>query len=204
MHAAKGREAVYVVVLDLRDARRGFPSQHQDDPLLSLVLPPPLGGAYRHDEERRLFYVALTRARRGTYLVADSRRPSAFVNELLRRHTGLRRLGEFRRDRTPTCPRCRTGILDVSSTGRTMSCLNAPFCRYRAPRCQRCKRGFLVISGRSSRCTNPSCNARPPVCQSCRAGVMVIRQAPKGSFLGCTQYASDQLCTNTHRLRRRR
>ena len=203
VHAAKGREADYVVVLDLRDARRGFPSQHDDDPLLGLVLPPPPGGSYRHAEERRLFYVALTRARRGTYLVADSLRPSPFVNELLRETTGLRRLGEFRRDRTPTCPRCRTGSLDVSRTGQRMSCLNFPFCRYRAPRCQTCRPGFLVISDRSSRCTNPSCNASPPACGSCRAGVMVIRKGRPGWFLGCTQYASDQPCTNTQRLPRR-
>ncbi|MDE2867040.1 MAG: UvrD-helicase domain-containing protein [Chloroflexota bacterium] len=203
VHAAKGREADYAVVLDLRDARRGFPSQHEDDPLLGLVLPPPPGGSYRHAEERRLFYVALTRARRGTYLVADSQRPSAFVNELLRESPGLRRLGEFRRDRTPTCPRCRTGRLDVSSTGQSMTCLNAPFCRYRAPRCQACRRGFLVISGSASRCTNPSCNANPPVCESCRVGVMVIRQGRPGRFLGCTQYASDQPCTNTQKLPRR-
>ena len=203
VHAAKGREADYVVVLDLRDARLGFPSQHQDDPLLGLVLPPPPGGHYRHDEERRLFYVALTRARQGTYLVADSLRPSAFVNELLRRHKGLRRLGKFRRDRTPTCPRCRTGSLDVSSTGQSMTCLNAPLCRYRAPRCQSCRRGFLVIAGRSSRCTNASCDASQPACGSCRAGVMVIRQGRPGSFLGCTQFASDQPCTNTQRLPKR-
>lgn len=203
VHAAKGREADYVVVLDLRDARLGFPAQHEEDPLLRLVLPPPPGGAYRHAEERRLFYVAMTRARRGAYLVADSQRPSAFVNELLRQHAGLRRLGEFRRENTPTCPRCRTGSLDVSSTGQSMTCLNAPFCRYRAPRCQTCRRGFLVISGRSSRCTNPSCNATPPVCQSCRAGIMLIRQGRPGRFLGCTQFASDQPCTNTRKLPRR-
>ena len=85
-----------------------------------------------------------------------------------------------------------------------MTCLNAPFCRYRAPRCQRCKRGFLVISGPSSRCTNPSCNATPPVCQTCRAGVMVVRKGRPGQFLGCTQYASDHPCTHTQRLPHRR
>ena len=203
VHAAKGREADYVVVLDLRDARRGFPAQHEDDPLLGLVLPPPPGGSYRHAEERRLFYVALTRARRGTYLVADSLRPSAFVNELLREATGLRSLGEFRRDRTPTCPRCRTGSLDVSSSGQSMSCLNFPFCHYRAPRCQSCRRGFVVIAGRSSRCTNASCDASPPACGSCRAGVMVTRKGRTGWFHGCSQYGSDQPCTNTQRLPKR-
>ena len=203
VHAAKGREADYVVVLDLRDARRGFPSQHEEDSLLGLVLPPPPGGSYRHAEERRLFYVALTRARRGTYLVADSLRPSAFVNELLRQSTRLRRLGEFRRDRTPACPRCRTGSLDVSRTGQRMSCLNFPFCRYRAPRCQSCRRGFVVISGRSSRCTNASCDASRPACESCRAGVMVTRKGRTGWFLGCSQYGSDQPCTNTQSLPKR-
>ena len=200
VHAAKGREADYVVVLDLRDARRGFPSQHEDDPLLGLVLPPPPGGSYPHAEERRVFYVALTRARRGTYLVADQLRPSAFVDELLRTSPGLRRLGEFRRDSTPPCPRCRTGRLDLSRSGRSMNCLNFPFCRYRAPRCQRCRRGFAVISGASSRCTNTWCDARPPACASCGAGVLVTRKGRTGWFLGCTQYSSDQPCTNTRSL----
>ena len=204
VHAAKGREANYVIVLDLRDARHGFPSQLEDDPLLNLVLPPPPGGAYPHAEERRLFYVAMTRARRGAYLVADSLRPSAFVEELLRESPALRRLGEFRRDRTPACPRCRTGRLDASASGRTLYCLSFPFCRYRAPRCQGCRRGFTVIAGEVSRCTNASCDASPPVCESCGAGVMVARKARTGRFLGCSGFASDQPCTNTRNLPARR
>ena len=204
VHAAKGREADYVVVLDLRDARRGFPSQVEDDPLLDLVLPPPPEGEYPHAEERRLFYVAMTRARRGTYLVADALRPSAFVEELLRESPGLRRLGEFRRERTPPCPRCRTGRLDESASGRTLYCLNFPFCRYRAPRCQSCRRGFAVIAGDVSRCTSTSCNASPPVCASCGTGVMVVRGGRTGRFLGCSEYASDQPCRNTRNLPARR
>ncbi|MCY4640731.1 MAG: UvrD-helicase domain-containing protein [Chloroflexi bacterium] len=205
VHAAKGREADYVVVLDLRDARLGFPAQIADDPLLDLVLPPPPGGGYRtHAEERRLFYVALTRARRGTYLVADALRPSAFVEELLRDSPGLRRIGEFRRDRTAACPRCRTGRLDVSASGRSMGCLNFPFCRYRAPRCHGCRRGFTAIEGETARCTNDSCDASPPLCDVCGQGVMVPRRGRTGAFLGCSQFASDQPCTNTRNLNARR
>ena len=204
VHAAKGREADYVVVLDLRDARRGFPSQLEDDPLLNLVLPPPPEGEYPHAEERRLFYVAMTRARRGAYLVADALRPSAFVEELLRESPGLRRLGEFRRDRTPACARCRTGLLDESASGRTLYCLNFPFCRYRSPRCQACRRGFAVIAGDVSRCTSASCDASPPVCEWCGAGVMVVREGAHGRFLGCSEYASDQPCRNTRNLPARR
>ncbi len=204
VHAAKGREADYVAVLDLRDARRGFPAQHEDDPLLGLVLPPPPGGHYPHAEERRLFYVALTRARRGTYLIADSLRPSVFVDELRRASPGLRTLGEFRRDHAPACPRCRTGRLELSGSGRSMICLNFPNCRYRAPRCQSCRSGFALLEGAASRCTNDSCDAAPPACESCEAGVMVRRRGRAGWFLGCTQYASDQPCANTRNLARRR
>ena len=201
VHAAKGREADYVVVLDLRDARLGFPSQHQEDPLLGLVLPPPPGGAYRHAEERRLFYVALTRARRGTYLVADSLRPSAFVNELLREFTGLRRLGEFRRDRTPKCPRCRTGSLDVSSTGQSMTCLNISLLPLsRAPLSELPARlpGHLRTLVPLHQPLVQRQPARLPVVPRRRHGHP--QRPPKGSFLGCTQYASDQPCTNTHSL----
>ena len=42
VHGAKGREADYVIVLDLNDGRWGFPSKVEDDPLLELVLPPGL------------------------------------------------------------------------------------------------------------------------------------------------------------------
>ena len=204
VHSAKGREADYVVVLDLRDARRGFPSQQEDDPLLGLVLPPPPGGHYPHGEERRLLYVAMTRAWRGAYLVADSLRPSAFVDELLCESPGLPRLDEFTRDWAPACPRCLTGRLAASSAGYHMSCLNFPLCRYRAPRCRRCERGFVVVAGAVSRCTEGSCGASPPVCESCGAGVMVSLEARAGWFMGCSEYASDQPCGNTRSLAARR
>ena len=85
VHSAKGLEADHVVVVDLKDDRRfGFPSQMHDDPLLSIVMPPTHGEPYPFAEERRLFYVALTRARKGAYLITDPDRPSGFVREITR------------------------------------------------------------------------------------------------------------------------
>ena len=95
VHQAKGLEEDYAVVLDLKNDRRGFPSQIEDDPVLELVLPVTGESASPFAEERRLFYVAMTRARRGVYLVTDPIRPSAFVCELLRESGDLRQLGEF-------------------------------------------------------------------------------------------------------------
>ena len=83
VHRTKGQEADYVVVLGLRDDRYGFPCQVEDDTLLNIVMPPIHEDPYPFAEERRLFYVALTRARKGVYLVSDQVRPSPFVRELL-------------------------------------------------------------------------------------------------------------------------
>ena len=84
VHRAKGREADYVVVLDLIDDVKGFPSIRTDDPLLNLVAPPIDDIPYPNAEERRLFYVSMTRGKKATYLVADMNRPSSFIIELLR------------------------------------------------------------------------------------------------------------------------
>ena len=82
VHSAKGREADYTIILDLKSGDWGFPCEIEDDPVLDLVLPPASGHTYAFAEERRLFYVAMTRARIGAYLVTDRNRPSEFVREI--------------------------------------------------------------------------------------------------------------------------
>ena len=130
VHAAKGREADYVVVLDLKDDRWGFPSKVEDDPLLDIVLPPVSSKSYPFAEERRLFYVAMTRARIGAYLVADASRPSGFVEEL-QLHPSVAKIGEL----AERCPECSVGFLVKISGSRDafMGCTEygaEPSCRY--------------------------------------------------------------------------
>ena len=69
-----------MVVLGLRSGRMGFPSQIADDPLLDLVLAAP--EAFPHSEERRLLYVAMTRARHAVFLLAPENDPSSFLAEI--------------------------------------------------------------------------------------------------------------------------
>jgi DNA helicase-4 len=61
VHKSKGLEADNVIVLNLKNHLLGFPNKMTDDPMLSLLLSDD--EKYRFAEERRLFYVALTRTK---------------------------------------------------------------------------------------------------------------------------------------------
>ena len=191
VHAAKGREADFVIVLDLTDRYHGFPSRVEDDPLLTLALPASGEGAYPFAEERRLFYVALTRARRGVYLVTDERHPSPFVTELLRESKGLRQIGEF----APECPRCGGGKLVPARHGRSLRCSRGQECGCIAPICYGCGQGYVIIAekGQSS-CTNSGCKSPPAACPQCGLGVLVRRKGPYGPFFACSESFSSVRC----------
>lgn len=81
VHKSKGLEADYVVVLNLNDQINGFPNKIVDDPVLNFVDTKQDEGI-DYPEERRLFYVALTRTKNDVYLFAKSKRPSEFINEI--------------------------------------------------------------------------------------------------------------------------
>lgn len=85
VHAAKGREADMVIVLGLERGRHGFPAIQDDNLLVDLRQNGDDGFPFA--EERRLFYVALTRARERVFLLTHATRPSAFVIELELSHT---------------------------------------------------------------------------------------------------------------------
>ena len=196
VHSAKGREADYVVALYLKDDRMGFPCKVEDDPLLELVLPRSSG--YPFAEERRLFYVAMTRARIGAYLITDPVRPSEFVEELLwESGDDLRQLGELR----PECPRCQRGRLYDLQGRNNLRCSNYPSCKYFTPRCPNCKEGHAIVKERASICTNQACDDPPTVCPRCGMGVLMVRSGPYSTFLGCSEYGSEPSCRHKQPLR---
>lgn len=190
-HSAKGLEADYAVVLDVVGGRYGFPTEIVDDPLLELVLAkrPPFPNA----EERRLFYVAMTRARRRTYLITHDSRRSIFIDELeATKYAGLV-VPSGAAQRVATCRSCDGGRLERRSGehGQFFGCSNYPLCRGKATSCPRCGQGAFVKVGGQFACHGQGCDERRSCCPSCREGYLRIKSGPHGDFFGCSEWRQD-------------
>lgn len=82
IHKSKGLEYDYVIVAKMEKGKYlGFPCQIEDNPLLDLVMPKK--ESYEFAEERRLLYVAVTRARSSVTIIANSESRSKFTEELI-------------------------------------------------------------------------------------------------------------------------
>ncbi|MCJ8348819.1 UvrD-helicase domain-containing protein [Moritella sp.] len=81
VHSAKGQEADNVIVLAMEAGEHGFPCHKRRHPFALILQPEPSG--FPDAEERRLFYVALTRARQQVYLLCNEDKPSTFIEELV-------------------------------------------------------------------------------------------------------------------------
>lgn len=80
-HGAKGKEADHVILLGMSSGAYGFPSQKTTAPIVDVMLAKQQDFAFA--EERRLLYVALTRAKHSVTILADSTDMSLFVTELI-------------------------------------------------------------------------------------------------------------------------
>jgi DNA helicase-4 len=130
VHTSKGLEADHVIVLGVTSETLGFPSRVEDDPVLQLALPAP--EPFDFAEERRLFYVALTRARKTVTLITQLGRESTFVLEVLRDHKIPTRNHHGETAAVAICPTCGKGTL-VSRKGRYghfFGCSTFPSCNF--------------------------------------------------------------------------
>ena len=82
VHKSKGLEEENVIVLHMENSIMGFPNQMIDDSVLKYVTCKE--DKFLFSEERRLFYVAITRTKNITYLLVPKDNPSIFIKELLR------------------------------------------------------------------------------------------------------------------------
>ena len=186
VHGAKGLEADYVVVLGVCAGRYGFPTEMTDDPLLELVL--ARREAHSNAEERRLLYVAVTRARRRAYVLSEGGGPrSAFVEELLGAGDAVGVFGEPP-EADALCAKCGKGRLvgrEGPDGGRFYGCSYFPYCEYTEPACPACGDGRPVNGDGTVRCG--ACGATVEKCPRCDGWLEEI-DGRYGPFLGCTKY----------------
>lgn len=126
VHGSKGLQADYVFLLNTKAYGMGFPSQIADAPILQLLL--DNCDHYPFAEERRLFYVAITRAKRKVWLVTLKGNESVFVKEIDDVH------GEDMRKEQYTCPLCGGRLVRRSGPyGDFFGCSNYKDsgCRYK-------------------------------------------------------------------------
>lgn len=203
IHASKGKEADYVILLNLESGKYGFPSEKITHPLLDALLPPQQ--EYPFAEERRLFYVALTRAKTRVYLITDMAMPSLFLTELLNNHYPIE-LNEFSVSdnqllfQKVNCIKCESGVM-MARTGQYgdyFGCSHYPRCKHAEAGCDCCG-SLMKREGRYKICTNLGCDGWAPICPVCNAE-MVRKNGRYGEFWGCKNYRSQGVsCEHTEK-----
>ena len=129
VHQSKGLECDNVILINLKNWKAGFPNKMVDDPVLNFVK--RNGDSFSYAEERRLFYVALTRTKNNVYLLAPYFKSSVFVQEMKTdanvellnlEHNRLETLKNIEKNGEryviPTklkCPVCKTGVVLLES-----------------------------------------------------------------------------------------
>jgi DNA helicase IV len=185
IHRSKGLEADYVIVMGLTSDRFGFPSEISDDPLLEMVLAEP--DNYPHAEERRLFYVAVTRAKQQAHLVVDQQHPSPFALELISENYDICLIGKDE-ENDEICPECKSGTIEQKGPN-FYSCSNYPFCEYIAPLCSECSEEHMSAPKRDAAqrfdCVDADCSGTAPRCPKCGVGAVVPKTGKFGEFFGC-------------------
>ena len=182
VHRAKGLGYDNVIIINARNEVYGFPSQVQDDPVLKYVVRDDHSIEYA--EERRLFYVALTRTKNRVYLIVPQERPSSFVLELIDDYLQVVLHGDIDRNENKDnkeikkCPICGYPLqlrYKQNYGLKLWMCTNEPeLCDFMTNdlsggqlsiiKCDQCRDGYLIVK--------PGKGDRPP-------------------FLGCTNYKHD-------------
>ena len=161
VHGSKGLESDFVILISGEDAQNGFPNKTEDDSILSLLLGKK--DSFEYAEERRLFYVALTRTKSIVYLLSEKDRSSLFIKEIKSNCFIVNDRAE-QEEVEYLCPWCKSGHLVIRTLGNDeksfYGCSNYPYCNYinndvksvlRNKRCLECGDFLVLRNGRYSK-----------------------------------------------------
>lgn len=179
-HSSKGLRYDDVIVINGKNETYGFPTKVEDDPVLSLVIKGDRSIDYA--EERRLFYVAMTRTKNRVFFVAPEANPSEFLLELKQSYKNVKLLGDWNEEEPVSiakkpCPLCGYPMqfkYKRSYGLRLYICTNEP---------EIC--GFMTNNYQAGKLSIQKCD-------KCRDGYLIVKQGrDKDFFLGCTNYKQN-------------
>lgn len=182
VHASKGLGYDNVIVVNGRNETYGFPSKIENDPVLSFVIKEDMSIDYA--EERRLFYVAMTRTKNRVYFIAPEENPSEFLLEIKHDYKNVSLKGQWNDDpeKTPffkkSCPICGYPMqfrYKAAYGLRLYICTNEP---------EVC--GFMTNEYKAGKLSIIKCD-------QCRDGYLIVKPGRDRTsyMLGCTNYKKD-------------
>ena len=159
-HSSKGLGFDNVILVNMIDEKFGFPSQLEDDPIMKLVR--VSDDSVPFAEERRLFYVAMTRTKNRVYMITPNRRPSRFVLELIEEYNlpHDKSISKTIIDiKTLRCPLCGAKLKYENNKNYGLPlymCTNDPeVCDFMTNskqvladifKCNKCQDGFMIVN----------------------------------------------------------
>ncbi len=187
VHMAKGLGYDNVIVVNGKNETYGFPSKIEDDPVLSFVIKGD--NSIDYAEERRLFYVAMTRTKNRVYFIAPEQNPSEFLLEIKHDYKSVVLKGKWNEEEIKQtsakkiCPICG---YPLQFRYKNAYGLKLYICTNDQELC-----GFMTNDIKAGKLAIMKCN-------KCRDGYLIAKSAGNGYFLGCTNYKSDRTgCNNT-------
>jgi DNA helicase-4 len=183
-HSSKGLGYDNVVLINMFEGKFGFPCQIEDDPIIKLVTYEDNSMPFA--EERRLFYVAMTRTKNRVYIAAPKNRPSRFLVELIK---------DFN---IPSTEEINMQVVDLFN-------LRCPVCGF--PLKYEFNKNYglnlWICTNEVEVCdfmTNDKVHKHDIFkCPKCADGYMIVKMSPKSGnvFYGCTNYFNEeQKCTH--------
>ncbi len=191
-HSSKGLTYDNVIIINGKDAILGFPSRIVDDPVMKLVIKDEEN--FEYAEERRLFYVALTRTKNKVYILTPKYKPSKFILELNNNYKNVLVVGEkiepeVNYDNLLKCPLCGYPLQRRSNNNFKIPreiwiCSNDP---------EIC--GYVTNNPRGGKMSISKC-------PKCSDGYLIVKKVPDPAkekyILGCTNYLKDGTGCNAY------
>ena len=187
VHMAKGLGYDNVIIVNGKNETYGFPSKIEDDPVLSFVIKGD--NSIDYAEERRLFYVAMTRTKNRVYFIAPEQNPSEFLLEIKRDYKSVVLKGKWNEEEIKQnstrkiCPICD---YPLQFRYKNAYGLKLYMCTNDQEMC-----GFMTNDIKAGKIAIMKCD-------KCRDGYLIAKSAGNGYFMGCTNYKNDKTgCNNT-------